>query len=124
VRIEQIGAVRVTWSDRGEAPSPELRAEIERLVRELVGLGAVRVVLFGSRARGAASSSSDVDLLAVLPSPPPGPFPRRLAAVYEALQPRLALDLLVYTPAELARLRGERRFIRDILDHGEVLYGE
>jgi|WetSurMetagenome_2_1015567.scaffolds.fasta_scaffold1550965_2 uncharacterized protein len=50
-----------------EPADPVLRAAVERLVAEFKPL---RIILFGSRARGEASSGSDYDLLVLVEGEP------------------------------------------------------
>jgi len=96
--------------------------EIERLGREIGrAFRAERVILFGSHAQGTASEDSDVDLLVILPF--------QGSAVEQAVQMRLAVnvpfavDLLVRTPRMVReRLAMGDAFLRDILQHGKVLY--
>lgn len=100
------------------------RAEVLRLAAAARTLGAKRVILFGSRARGDAIRGSDVDLLVVMPCPPDESYPGRLARVAAALAPGVSLDLLVYTPEEFADLRESRAFVRQAVAEGEVLVDE
>jgi predicted nucleotidyltransferase len=76
-----------------------LQAELDRIVAALPALGVRRAVLFGSLARGEVGITSDLDLILVVDSPEP--FTERCARFYRELAPRVALDLLVYTPDEL-----------------------
>jgi predicted nucleotidyltransferase len=96
-------------------------AEVQRIVPVLASQGATHVVLFGSRATGRAQRGSDVDLLVVMPCPPGESFPARLARVASEIRPRIALDLLVYTPQELERMR-HRPFIAEALRQGTELH--
>lgn len=80
-----------------------------------------RVLLFGSLARGVASDWSDIDLVIVKETEKR--FLDRTKEVMQLLKPRVGVDILVYTPAEFARLSQERAFVRDeIAGKGEVLY--
>lgn len=81
-----------------------------------------RIILFGSRAWGAARPDSDVDLLVIVDSEDP-PV-ERAVALGRLFRPRPApLDLLVMTPSEVReRLGAGDRFLRRILEEGEVLY--
>lgn len=97
----------------------ELTAEIERLTREAAAMGAERVVLFGSAARGQAGLTSDLDLLIVWDSHLD--FVNRCAEAYRRLKPRVAADLLVYTPDEMTQMK-DRPFVRHALAEGKVLY--
>ncbi|MEA3396277.1 MAG: nucleotidyltransferase domain-containing protein [Chloroflexota bacterium] len=96
-----------------------LQQELARLVKESVALGVQRIVLFGSMAREEAGLFSDLDLLIVWDTPLS--FLERTVALYRALQPQVAVDLLVYTPAEMIRMKN-RPFIHHVLEQGEVLY--
>ncbi len=80
----------------------ELVREASRLLME--GLGARRVVLFGSRARGTATPDSDLDLLVV--ADVSGPLPRRMARARRLLEGLgVAADVLVFSPAEVEEYR-------------------
>lgn len=98
-----------------------LEAALPWVVERLKALGAKRVVLFGSLARGDVGKRSDLDLIVVLDAP--GRFLDRLALVDEALKDRdVALDVLVYTSEEFDRLSRTRPFLRRALREGHVLY--
>jgi predicted nucleotidyltransferase len=89
-----------------------LRAFTQRLVDHFAP---EKVILFGSHARGEARWDSDADILVVMPFEGSS-FEQRLAM--------LQVDLLLCRP-EAAALRygwGDP-FIREALDHGEVLHG-
>lgn len=98
-----------------------LEAVLPRMVERLRALGAKRVILFGSLARGDVGKRSDLDLIVVLDAP--GRFLDRLALVDEAVSDRdVPLDLLVYTSEEFALLSRTRPFLRRALGQGRVLY--
>ena len=107
------------------AAREDRRARLEHvlpgLVDRLKALGARRVILFGSLARGDVGKRSDLDLIVVLDAP--GRFLDRLALVDEALRERdVPLDVLVYTTEEFAELSRTRAFLRRALREGRVLY--
>lgn len=96
-----------------------LPSSIRRLVGRLRGvLGAERVMLFGSFARGTATPRSDVDLLVVLPDDDRlEEATRRRGQLVSGLFP--AVDLVLTTPRELQEAHGERAaFLRSVLEHG------
>ena len=79
------------------------------------------MILFGSFARGEDVADSDLDLVVVKRTNLP--FWRRVAEVRRLLKPRIAADVMVYTPEELEQLARERPFVRDeILGRGRVVY--
>jgi len=96
-----------------------LESELERFVTKLRQLGAEKIVLFGSFAEGRRDQHTDLDLFVVLASGLP--FVERVAWLYRELEPRVACDILVYTPQEWTVMQ-ERPFVRDALCKGEVLY--
>ncbi len=96
-----------------------LHAEVERMSRALVDLGAERVILIGSLAQGRADELTDVDLVAVIDTPLP--FVERSAWVYGALVPIVDADIIVYTPEEFDRM-SDRAFLKHALAKGVVLY--
>jgi predicted nucleotidyltransferase len=91
--------------------------EAERLAA--AELGVQRVVLFGSLLRDRPGLTSDVDLLMVWDTPLD--FVERVAELYRLLQPRVAADLLAYTPREMEHMR-RKAFVRQALAEGKVLY--
>ncbi len=94
----------------------------ERLLPVLKKHGAAKAIVFGSVARGEPSPRSDVDLIVIKETDKR--FLDRYDGVFAELSQALdgpALDLLVYTPAELERMR-ERRFISQALEEGVVIY--
>ncbi len=90
----------ITERERADAARrEELWAEARRAGDALRQQGASRVVVFGSLARGEAGRHSDLDLLVVWETSL-GRW-ERLDAAWKAIKPRVAVDLLVVTPAEL-----------------------
>lgn len=98
-------------------------ATIDHIVETIVGaLSPQRIILFGSHANGTPDEDSDLDLLVIADmqeSPP-----RRAARIYSLFDPYpCAMDILVYTPAEVERYRNWRSLVlRKALEEGEVLY--
>lgn len=100
----------------------ELQAELDRFVTIVVEqMQPERIVLFGSFAQGRVHEWSDLDIAVVAPTELP--FYERLDRVFRNVQPRVGLDLLVYTPEEWDELRATRPFIQEeIVAKGRVLY--
>lgn len=104
---------------RRKAHREALWREVERLTVAAKELGVQRVVLFGSLVRGNPGLTSDLDLLIVWDTPLD--FLTRTTELYRHLRPRVAADLLVYTPNEMERM-AYKPFVRRALEEGRVLY--
>jgi uncharacterized protein len=95
---------------------------VDRIVREF---RPVKVILFGSQARGDAGTESDVDLLVVMPDTWAGARKRTAAVgIMGALSDLpISKDIVITTPEEIAR-RG--RLVGTVLQlalaEGTVLY--
>lgn len=97
-----------------------LERDLAALLAQLRAMPAVqRVILFGSYAAGRRDLFTDLDLLVVMETPLD--FVSRVAELARQLKAEVPVDLLVYTPAEMERMR-DRPFIRHALATGKVLY--
>jgi predicted nucleotidyltransferase len=104
-------------------PSPAAEEELARIVRAIAeSFDPERILLFGSRAEGRAAPDSDADLLIVMRTDLP--YYEREPAIRKVLWPHdLPLDLLVFTPEEVAPLEKEPfSFVGEILRTGKVLH--
>jgi predicted nucleotidyltransferase len=84
--------------------------------------GARAAYLIGSRARGDADATSDIDVIIVADSERPEVerFRDYLPAIVAS---PVGVDLFVYTPAEFERMRAEERpFLMHALDGAKVVY--
>ena len=104
---------------RKRIPMSAIRTVVARIA-ELVH--PQKIILFGSYASGDPKPWSDVDLLIVMESALT-PNKQRLA-IARALQPRpFAMDLLIYSPRELAeRIPLGDWFLKEVVEKGVTLY--
>jgi predicted nucleotidyltransferase len=84
-------------------------------------LGPLQVIAFGSRARGDALTTSDLDLIVVSPWFASMPFLRRAGAILELLDYPGGLELLCYTPEEFEQKRQEFGIVRVAVAEGIAL---
>ena len=94
----------------------------ERLYPLLQKYKIEKAIPFGSLARNEASRHSDIDLILVQKTD------RRFLDRYDGLLasfsqalPEWDVDILIYTPEELAQI-SDRRFIQQALKEGKILY--
>ena len=99
------------------------RSQIRAFSRAVAGRFHPRkIVLFGSYAYGTPTEDSDVDLLVIMPKTRDR-GERMSVRILNAIPRDFALDLLVRTPADVAkRLRWKDPFICEVIEKGKVLY--
>ncbi|ADL07453.1 nucleotidyltransferase domain-containing protein [Thermosediminibacter oceani] len=96
-----------------------LESELERITAELKKLGAEKILLFGSYAAGRKDLLTDLDIIVVLKSDLP--FIERIGFIYRKVAPRVAADILVYTPEEWQTVK-KKPFFKKAAAEGRVLY--
>lgn len=98
---------------------PYLSEVVDRIVRQF---HPVKIILFGSWARGSAREDSDLDLLVVLPK-----VEHKRKAAIEVLRALNGLpvtkDVIITTPAEIKE-RGQvvGNILRPALEEGKTIY--
>ena len=99
-----------------------LDQEMNRCVRLLTEHSSPeKVILFGTLAKGQIHEWSDIDLVVVERTQLP--FFQRIKKVRKLLQPRVGMDIMVYTPEEFDRLCADRPFFKEeIIGKGEIVY--
>jgi len=100
----------------------KLSRELERIVSRIIELGVKKIILFGSVATGNISFDSDIDLIIIKETNKR--FLKRLEEVYAHIEPRTAIDILVYTPKEFEQLLSESGFVQEAVKKGTVIYEE
>jgi len=105
----------------GRKPREELlNLELDRIIGKIDMAGVQKIILFGSLAKGNVNLTSDIDLIIIRETSQR--FLDRLDAVYREIEPNMAVDVLVYTPKEIADMIQWNSFIRQALKEGRVLY--
>ena len=105
---------------QGELIAPETIDAIVKGIAER--FSPEKIVVFGSYANGNPTPDSDLDLLVVMRSDQPRH--KRAAPLMLMFRPSLcAMDILVYTPEEVAEWNGTvNHIITDVFSSGEVVY--
>ena len=103
-----------------EERKAKLEAELKRALALLPKYGVERAYVVGSLATGDVRRTSDVDLVVVQETTEK--FVNRLNDFVLELAPRMAFDLLVYTPAEFDRLTARPGFVASAVKRGRLVY--
>ncbi|MBI2370146.1 MAG: nucleotidyltransferase domain-containing protein [Deltaproteobacteria bacterium] len=111
-----MGVKVITGAGRRE----KLEAELKRMLPLLEAQGVEKIILIGSMAEGHIGATSDLDLIVIHRTSQR--FLDRLDTFYRLLAPRVALDLLVYTPEEFQEMARTSSFVRAAQRRGKVLY--
>jgi predicted nucleotidyltransferase len=97
------------------------QARVAHIIASLEEYDPQRVILFGSWGRGDEDEYSDLDLVIIKETEER--FLDRLERVYELVKPTFAMDVLVYTPQEFAKMQErDNPFIEMVLKEGVVIY--
>jgi predicted nucleotidyltransferase len=103
----------------GEGQDPKLAAFVrDALPRLRQAFAPLRVVIFGSRARGEALSTSDLDVILVSPRFATMRFLDRPVRALEALGYPGGIEFLCYTPEEFDAKREELGIVRVAVETG------
>jgi len=98
----------------------KLKSSMEFITRQLIELGALKIILFGSLAEGNVDVYSDLDLLVVMPSTKSGG--EWMKFVYENVERGIDSDIIVYNQEELREKLPVSSFLRHVLQSGRVIY--
>jgi predicted nucleotidyltransferase len=106
--------------DRKEKRRKLLETELERISGQLKAMGALKIIVFGSYAEGHVRSTSDLDIIAIMPSMMSGK--KWMLKVYDEIDRNVDCDILAYTQEELESLIPMSRFVRRALETGRAVY--
>ncbi len=95
--------------------------ELNKIIHSLIEYDPIKIILFGSFARGDYHAGSDVDLIIVKETKKR--FTDRIGDVLELCDTDLVVEPLVYTPAEIEKmLSRDNDFIQSALREGLTIY--
>ena len=106
--------------DRKEKRRQLLKTELERISEQLKTMGALKIIVFGSYAEGHVRSTSDLDIVAIMPSTMSGK--KWMLKVYDEIDRNVDCDILCYTPEEFENLIPISGFVRHAIKTGKVIY--
>lgn len=99
----------------------QLQREINRIVEAMIeSYKPLKIILYGSVAKGTVHEYSDIDLMVIKDTDKP--FYERLEEVIEIAKPNVATDIIVYTPEEANNMADDFFFQEEILKKGKVIF--
>ncbi|NLJ61175.1 MAG: nucleotidyltransferase domain-containing protein [Firmicutes bacterium] len=105
---------------RKRARELRLKSSLAYITEQLCDLGALKIVLFGSLARGDVDTDSDLDLLVIMPASVSGK--EWTDIIYTQVERGIASDIIVYSQDEFESRLPESSFLQDIMASGRVVY--
>ncbi len=105
---------------RKRARELKLKSSLAHITEQLRDLGALKIVLFGSLARGHVDTDSDLDLLVIMPANVSGK--EWTGIVYDKVERGIVSDIIVYSQDEFESRLPESSFLQDIMASGRVVY--
>ncbi|HLG30968.1 MAG TPA: nucleotidyltransferase domain-containing protein [Candidatus Brocadiales bacterium] len=105
---------------RKEKREAKLRGSLDSIVSQIKGIGALKIILFGSLVKGEVDVYSDLDLLVIMPSTKSGKEWMKL--IYEHVERGIASDIIVYNKKEFDEKLPTSSFLRNVLNSGKVIY--
>lgn len=79
-----------------------------------------KILLFGSRVKGNARESSDIDVIIVSKAFYDIPFIKRMALMIKKVRFKKHIDFICYTPDEFDRIKNSSTLIIDALSYAEA----
>jgi uncharacterized protein len=99
----------------------KLLKELDKIVKYVLTMKNIKkIILFGSLAKKDISILSDIDLLIIWDTSMN--FKERNFYLYDKIDSTEALDLLVYSPEEIEKMKNRNLFLKHVLKYGKVLY--
>lgn len=96
-----------------------LQETLNQIISQLKSLGALKIIVFGSFAKGEVDVNSDLDLFVLMPSTKTG---KEWSSIIEdVIDRKVAIDLVIYNDKELQEMLPVSRFMQDVVK-GRVVY--
>lgn len=98
----------------------KLENALESIKRQLINLGAKKIILFGSLNKEDIDIYSDLDIFVIMPSIKTGK--EWLDLIYSNIERETASDIIVYNEKEFKDNLGVNSFINEIINTGTLIY--
>lgn len=106
--------------ERKKIRKRELEAALESIKHQLIRLGAIRIIIFGSLNRDDVDIYSDLDLFVIMPSIKTGK--KWMNLIYQNVEREIASDIIVYNEKEFKENLVDNSFVNEIINTGTTIY--
>ena len=96
-----------------------LQLSLDLIVRQLKGMGAIKIIVFGSFAADKVDVDSDLDLFVIMPSTRTGK--EWTDIIYDTIDRKVASDIIAYNDEEFREMLPVSRFLQNAI-RGNVVY--
>lgn len=103
-----------------KARKEKLQRALVEIRRQLMDMGALRIVIFGSYASSRIGRWSDLDLIVVMPSTKSGK--EWFREIYDRIEIEVPADILPFTERELEEKMATSSFVRYAIRTGNIVY--
>ena len=97
-----------------------LLKNLSSIRKQLIDLGAIQLILFGSLAQDDVDVHSDIDLLAIMPGSRKGK--EWIDEIYCTVKRKAAADIIAYNTSEFEEKLTSSSFLKEIVKHGKIIY--
>lgn len=120
-RIEWYNMSRVQEIiERKKIRKKELETALESIKHQLIELGAIKIILFGSLNIDDINIYSDLDLFVIMPSVKTGK--EWMDYIYQNIERDIASDIITYNENEFKKKKDDNSFISEIIKTGTIIY--
>jgi predicted nucleotidyltransferase len=106
--------------ERKKIRKKELEAALESIKHQLIRLGAIKIILFGSLNIDDIDIYSDLDLFVIMPSVKTGK--KWMDVIYQNIVREIASDIIVYNETEFKENLVDNSFVNEIINTGTIIY--
>jgi predicted nucleotidyltransferase len=104
---------------RKDERKAKLQKSLNLIVSQLKGMGALKIILFGSLVKGDVDVNSDIDLFVLMPSIKTGR--EWMDVIYRTVERKVASNIIVYNQEEFYEKLPSSSFLANISE-GKVVY--
>ncbi|MEM7816719.1 MAG: nucleotidyltransferase domain-containing protein [Candidatus Aenigmatarchaeota archaeon] len=96
------------------------KTELKNIVEQLKELGALKIIVFGSYISNRFSSSSDLDILVIMPDYKSSK--EWIDTIYTKVERKISVDFFIFIKTDYQKNQNKNFFLKNILNKGKIIY--